>query len=96
VRAVAEVVWLAALALWGTPPAASATVHRLSSPNGRIAVAVRAVPDLTYDLTFDGKPLLAGATLALDVDHVRLGAGAQITGGRPIWSLSAGHRCSPQ
>jgi hypothetical protein len=46
---------------------------------------VRAVPDLTYDLTFDGKPRLAGgggATLALDVDHVRLGAGAQSHGCR--------------
>ena len=78
-RAVAEIAWLASLALWGTPPAASPTVHRLSSPNGRIAVAVRAAPDLTYDLSFDGKPLLAGATLALDVDHVRLGAAARIT-----------------
>ena len=43
---------------------------------------MRAAPDLTYDLSFDGKPLLAGATLALDVDHVRLGAAARITGGR--------------
>ena len=33
-------------------------------------------------MSFDGKPLLAGATLALDVDHVRLGAAARITGGR--------------
>jgi alpha-glucosidase len=82
VRVLAEIVWLTSLALWGTPPAASPTVHRLSSPNGRVAVAVRAAPDLTYDVTFDGKPLLAGATLALDVDHVRLGAAARITGGR--------------
>ena len=43
---------------------------------------MRAAPDLTYDVAFDGKPLLAGATLALDVDHVRLGAGARITGSR--------------
>ena len=64
------------------PPAASPTVHRVSSPNGRIAVAVRAAPDLTYDVAFDGKPLMAGATLALDVDHVRLGTAARITGGR--------------
>ena len=64
------------------PPPRRPRVHRVSSPNGRIAVAVRATPDLTYDVSFDGKPLLAGATLALDVDHVRLGAAARITGGR--------------
>jgi alpha-glucosidase len=73
---------LASLALWGTPPPQPSPVYRLSSPNGRIAVAVRAAPDLSYELLFEGKPLLVGATLALDVDHVRLGAAAKITGSK--------------
>ena len=59
------------------PPPAS--VHRLASPGGHIEVAVRAAPDLAYDVSYDGKPLLTDARLLLDVDHRRLGAGARIT-----------------
>jgi alpha-glucosidase len=54
-------------------------VERLVSPNGRIAVAIHTAPHLTYDVLFDGRPLLQGATLSLDVDGVRLGATPQIT-----------------
>ena len=60
--------------------AAAPGVERLTSPNGRIAVAVHtAPPGLSYDVLFDGKPLLAGATLALIVDGVRLGSTPRIT-----------------
>ena len=56
------------------------SVERLTSPNGRIAVAVHTTPPgLSYDVLYDGKPLLAGATLALIVDGVRLGATPRIT-----------------
>ena len=41
-------------------------------------MAVRAAPDLAYDVSYDGKPLLADARLALDIEHRRLGAGARI------------------
>jgi alpha-glucosidase len=82
------------LALWGAPaapplsptpgPAApsgtTAGALHLVSPGGHISVDVRAAPDLAYDVTYDGKPLLADARLSLDVDHRRLGAAARITG----------------
>ena len=56
------------------------SVERLASPNGRITVAVHTTPPgLSYDVLFDGKPLLAGATLALIVDGVRLGSTPRIT-----------------
>jgi len=72
------------LALWGAPAAAPPTeivapVMRLASPGGHIGVAVRAAPDLAYDVTYDGKPLLTDARLSLDVDHRRLGAAARVT-----------------
>ena len=61
-------------------PAPASGVHRLSSPGGHIEVTVRAAPDLAYDVSYDGKPLLADARLSLDVDHRRLGIAAGITG----------------
>jgi alpha-glucosidase len=76
------------LALWGVPAPTPAPapglpgVHRLSSPGGHIEVIVRAAPDLAYDVIYDGKPLLADARLALDVDHRRLGIAAGITGAK--------------
>ena len=54
-------------------------VERLTSPNGRITVAVHAAPHLSYDVVYDGKPLLAGATLTLIVDGARLGSAPRIT-----------------
>ena len=64
----------------GATPSLPTGVERLVSPNGRIAVAVHTAPRLSYDVLFDGRPLLQGATLSLDVDGVRLGSTAQITG----------------
>ena len=78
----------ALLALWGVPAPTSAPapgppgVHRLSSPGGHIEVTVRAAPDLAYDVTYDGKPLLADARLSLDVEHRRLGIAAAHHGQR--------------
>jgi alpha-glucosidase len=59
--------------------AAQPGVERLLSPDGRIAVAVHTTPRLSYDVLFDGRPLLQGATLSLDVDGVRLGTTPQLT-----------------
>jgi alpha-glucosidase len=61
-------------------PAAEAApgVYHLPSPGGRIAVTIRTTPDLAYDVTYDGKPLLADARLSLDVEHRRLGVGARV------------------
>jgi alpha-glucosidase len=60
-------------------PAPRPAVERLASPNGRIALAVHTTPTLSYDLLFDGKPLLQGATLSLVVDDVRLGSAPRVT-----------------
>jgi alpha-glucosidase len=80
---------LALLALWGAPgvpatarPAATPAVHHLKSPGGHIDVYVHAAPDLAYDVSYDGKPLLVDARLSLDVDRRRLGIGARITGSK--------------
>src|SRR3954469_15287477 len=62
------------------PAPAQPAVEQLVSPNGRIAVAVRTTPRLSYDVLFDGRPLMHEATLSLDVDGVRLGTTPRITG----------------
>jgi len=67
---------LAALAAVSEAPAKT---EHLVSPNGRIEVVVSTKPQLSYDVLFDGKPLLRGATLSLEVDHLRLGATPKVT-----------------
>jgi alpha-glucosidase len=61
-------------------PPAQPAIERLVSPNGRIAVAVHTTPRLSYDVLFDGRPLMQEATLSLEVDGVRLGTTPRITG----------------
>ena len=59
----------------------------LLSPDGKIDVTVQiSAPGaaagglrLTYDVAYQGKPLLAGATLSLDIDHQLLGVAPKIT-----------------
>ncbi len=76
---VAATIWLAprAHAASGDAPAASPP-QKLRSPDGRIEIAVKAGDRLTYDVAFEGKPLLSGATLAMDVDHQMLGVAPRI------------------
>jgi alpha-glucosidase len=83
VRALVHFTLAGLLALWGAPPGLSgpapqAQTVRLASPSGRLAVVVRAAPDLAYDVTYKGKSLLTDARLSLNVDHRRLGIGARI------------------
>jgi hypothetical protein len=52
----------------------------LKSPDGRIAVEVRADGPLRYDVTVDGKPVVRDASLSLTVDGVALGAAARVKG----------------
>jgi alpha-glucosidase len=73
----------------GTGPSAPAaaaapatTTHRLSSPNGRIEVAVEVGARIAYGVSWDGKPLLRASTLSLDVDHNKLGVAPALTGTR--------------
>jgi alpha-glucosidase len=53
--------------------------YRLLSPDGRIQVAVSGGARLSYEVTFSDKPMVTGATLSLDVDHVRLGIAPKVT-----------------
>src|SRR3954462_4529142 len=57
-----------------------AVTERLVSPNGRITVGVHTTPRLSYDVLFDGRSLMQGATLSLEVDGVRLGTTPRISG----------------
>ncbi|MET0554639.1 MAG: glycoside hydrolase family 97 protein [Vicinamibacteria bacterium] len=67
---------VAVLALVSVPAAA----HTLKSPDGRIAVEVRADGPLRYDVTVDGKTVVKDASLALTIDGVALGATARVKG----------------
>lgn len=57
-----------------------AAAHTLKSPDGRIAVEVRADGPLRYDVTVDGKLVVQDASLSLTVDGVALGATARVKG----------------
>ncbi len=90
VLAAIRTVWLPLLCLLASPAGAQpapghtrepATVmksHRLLSPDGRIELVVHVESRLSYDVSYQDKPMLAGATLALDVDHVQLGIAPRV------------------
>jgi alpha-glucosidase len=69
-----------AAAFLAAPVSAGAAGHVLRSPDGRIAVEVRAEGPLRYDVTVDGKPVVKDASLSLTVDGVALGATARVKG----------------
>ena len=52
--------------------------QHLKSPDGRIEVTVIPGPRLTYDVAFQGKALVTGATLAMDIEHQKLGVDPRI------------------
>lgn len=81
-RAPLVVVAVVSTMLAANAPAQATTTHHLVSPNGRIEVTVEAVPRLAYDVFFDGKALIHGATLSMDIDHVRLGDKPDVTSTR--------------
>jgi alpha-glucosidase len=62
--------------------AAKSTTHHLLSPNGRIEIAIATESRLEYDVLWDGQALLRGATLSMDVDHVRLGTAPRVANAR--------------
>jgi alpha-glucosidase len=55
------------------------TSYSVFSPDRRIEVRIRTADRIRYDVLFKGVPLLEDSTLALDVNHVVLGVGAQVT-----------------
>ena len=81
-RAPLLVIAVVSTMLAANAPAQATTTHHLVSPNGRIEVTVEAGPRLAYDVLFDGKALIHGATLSMDIDHVRLGDKPDVTSTR--------------
>jgi alpha-glucosidase len=63
----------------GAPPAR----HSLRSPDGRIEIVIRLEERLRYDVSLRERPLLAGATLGMDVDHRLLGREPQLLKAQP-------------
>jgi alpha-glucosidase len=72
---------VAAVALLSAPAWVQAA-HSVKSPDGRIAVEVRADGPLRYDVTVDGKPVVKDASLSLTVDGVALGATVRVKGAK--------------
>jgi alpha-glucosidase len=55
------------------------TSFDLRSPDNRIEVRVRTAGQVRYDVLFNGRALLENSTLALDVDHKKLGIDPKVT-----------------
>ncbi len=66
-------VLLSALALRAAP-----AVPRLSSPDGTLAFDLHVGDRLTYDVLFEDRPVLKGASLSLRIDQATLGHGAKV------------------
>jgi alpha-glucosidase len=62
--------------------AAADTNYVLVSPDNRIEARIRVANRITYDVSFDGKPLMENAALALNVDKKKLGENPQVTSTR--------------
>jgi alpha-glucosidase len=53
--------------------------YDLHSPNGRIEVRIRTAGQVRYDVLLNGRALLEGSTLSLDVDHKKLAVDPKVT-----------------
>jgi alpha-glucosidase len=53
--------------------------YDLRSPDRRIEVRVRTAEQIRYDVLLNGRALLEGSTLSLDVDHKKLGIDPKVT-----------------
>lgn len=53
--------------------------YNLSSPNRHIQLNIQTGARLSYDVTVNGKPVIAKATLSIDIDHTTLGFNPKVT-----------------
>jgi alpha-glucosidase len=60
-----------------------ATTYELSSPNQKIKLRIDVGSRIEYDLLLNQVPLLENSTLALDVDHRKLGTDPQVLSATP-------------
>ena len=61
----------------------AAATYELSSPNQKIKLRIDVGPTIEYDLLLNNVLLLENSTLALDVEHRKLGANAQVLSATP-------------
>ena len=66
-------IFLLALLAMGSSMAVAQSSYDLRSPDGRIDVRIRTAGQVRYDVLLRGSTLLENSTLALDVEHQRLG-----------------------
>src|SRR5258708_37178 len=52
--------------------------YDLRSPNGRVELRIRTADGIRYDVLLGGRAILQGCTLAMDVEHKKLGADAKV------------------
>lgn len=67
---------IALLFLFAIP--VSASTHELRSPDSKIVVTVRVDERISYDVRVNGNVVMKNSTLALDVDHQKLGTNAKL------------------
>src|SRR2546425_6532482 len=58
--------------------ALAAAAYELKSPNGKIEVSIQAGERLTYDVRLNGKTLLQGSRISIDVDHKIIGLNPKV------------------
>ena len=61
----------------------AATTYELSSPNKKLNLRIDVGPGIEYDLLLNQLPLLENATLALDVEHRKLGIAPEVLSATP-------------
>ena len=57
--------------------------YDLQSPDGRIEVRIRTVGQIRYDVVLKGRAVLENSTLALDVEHKKLGIQPKVIEAKP-------------
>ena len=75
---VSLIVWACVVTL-----AQGANTYRLVSPNQKITLHIRVGQRLEYDLLLDGRLLLEDATMAMTVEHRKLGSNPQVVSTTP-------------
>ncbi|HEY3041122.1 MAG TPA: glycoside hydrolase family 97 protein [Pyrinomonadaceae bacterium] len=61
-----------------TDRATAATAYELKSPNGKIEIRIQVGERITYDVHLNGKPLLTGSRISIDIDHQTIGSNPNV------------------
>jgi alpha-glucosidase len=69
-------------AILSTATLSAQTSYDLRSPDRRIEVRVRTAEQVRYDIVLNGRALLEGSTLSLDIDHKKLAINPKVTGAK--------------